>query len=105
MKCFRLNDFLMRRVKYRIIVRSCIDVMPVFKEVILIYAIGILVYSVIGMFLYSGILNTTFIEKYHEVTGEDIDEGYFLFNMNDLFNSFIFFLNISMNGAYLDLVH
>lgn len=39
------------------------------------------------------------------MTGDVIDEGYFLFNLNDLINSLIYFFNINMGGGYLGLVH
>lgn len=61
LKCFRINEFFMTRVKYKIIVKSCIDVFPVFKEVLLMYTGTILIYSVVGMFLYGGIMNTDYI--------------------------------------------
>jgi len=104
LKFFRVIDFLMMRVKLKIIFKACIDVMPIFIEIILIYTVVNLVFSMIGMFLYAGTINTEFLEKYEEMTGDVIDEEYLRLNFNDPINSFIYWLTYSMNGGYIDLV-
>lgn len=51
----------MLRVKIKIMIKSCIDVMPVFKEILLMLATVTLIYGMIGVFLFGGKLNTNFI--------------------------------------------
>lgn len=92
------------RVKMRILFKACLDVMPIFMEVVLIFTIVNLVFSMIGMFLYAGVVSTSFIEKYEEVTGSEISEDYLKLNFNDPINSFIYWLSYSMSGEFIDLV-
>ena len=46
-------------------------------------------------------MNTEYIDKYEEITGDGIDEDTLIFNFNDILNSFIFFFNTNLAGDYM----
>lgn len=104
LKLFRITKILMEIVKFKVIIKLCLDLMPILQQIILIFSMTNLVYSTISMFLYGGMLNTNFIEQYERVTGDVIDESYLLFNINDLINSFLYFLNIAITFDFFSLV-
>jgi len=55
-------------------------------------------YGTIGLFLFGGEMNTEFMEKYEEITGDELDEDTLIFNFNDPLNAFLFFLNVTFAG-------
>ena len=89
----------------RVIFKSIIDVIPIFIEIVTIVIFTTLIYSIICSFLYSGVLNTEFLEKFEEVTGDEIDESYLMLNFNDSISSFYYIMDIALKGGYGDLIN
>lgn len=103
MKFFRLIEFLMMRVELKVIFKSIVDVLPIFFEILMIVAFVNLIYSIIAQFLWAGLVNTEFIEKYEEATGDVIDEDYLKINFNDALSAFYYFMDYGLRGEYADL--
>lgn len=69
------------------------------------FTVIILTWSFLGMFFFQGELNTSFMEKYEEITGDVIEEDYFNNNFNDQINSFLYIFIVGLNGSYTDFSH
>lgn len=93
-----MNVLLMNLTTYRVLLKTCIDIVPVVVDVCKIYFIMLFFYGTVGFFLFGGVMNTEFLEKYEEITGDELDEETLIFNFNDPLNSFLFFLNVNFSG-------
>lgn len=62
-------------------------------------------FGAFAMYLYGGLLNTEFKGKYEEITGDEIDDDFLIFNFNDITNSFLYFFNINLSGDYFTAVN
>lgn len=95
----------MNMVVYKILIKVCLDITPVMTDILKIYFIILFLYGAAGLFMFGGLMNTSYIEKYEELTGEEIDEETLIFNFNDILNSFIFFFNANLAGEYMDALN
>jgi len=98
LKFIKLNIIMMNFIVYKVLVKTCLDVLPVMIDVCKLYFIMLFFYGAIGHYVFGGMINTEFLEKYEEITGDEFDEGELIFNFNDFFNSFLFFLNVNFSG-------
>lgn len=103
LKFFRIIDFLMMRVELKVLFRGCLGVLPIVLEIVTMFLIINLVFSMITVVLFSGAINTEYIEKYERITGDVIDEDYLKLNFNDTLNSFIYWTSNSFLGSYTDM--
>ena len=101
LKFIRINDLLMNMIVYKILIKVCLDIIPVMTDILKIYFIILFLFGATGLFLFGGLMNTEYIDKYEEITGDGIDEDSLIFNFNDILNSFIFFFNTNLAGDYM----
>lgn len=101
LKFIRINDILMNMMVYKILIKVCLDIIPVMTDILKIYFIILFLYGAAGLFMFGGLMNTSYIDKYEELTGDGIEEDALIFNFNDITNSFIFFFNTNLAGDYM----
>lgn len=98
-KLMMFNDVLCGLVNYKIIIKTAIHILPLLQDMISILLILLLFYSTIGMSIFGGMINSSFPQKYEELTGNSIPNQYQNMNYNDIFNSMA-----TMSLYYLDFV-
>lgn len=98
LKFIKIHVIMMGLVDYRIIIKTCFDVFPIVFDLFKIYTLVMILYATAGLFLFGGVMNTEFLDKFEEITGDELDEGTLLFNFNDMVNSLLFFFNMNMSG-------
>lgn len=95
----------MEIVDYRIIVRSCTDVLPIAVSILKLFLVIIFLYSGIGFLLFGGMINSETLEQLEE-HGIEMDPDFMFYsNFNDFLNSFIYYFFASINGGYIFNVH
>ena len=98
LKFIKMNVLLMNLTTYKVLVKTCIDILPVMIDVCKLYFIMLFFYGTIGLFLFGGKMSTEFLAIYEEITGDELDEETLIFNFNDPLNAFLFFLNVNFSG-------
>ncbi len=98
MKFIKMHKILMGFTDYEILVKTCLDVIPIVIDLLKIYLIVLIFYGTLGMFLFGGVMNTKFLGVFEELTGDELDEEMLMFNFNDIINSIIFFFNMNLAG-------
>ena len=104
LKFVRMHVILMGLVNYRIIIKTCIHIVPLIIDLLGIYMIIVLFYATVGMYLFGGIMNTGYPEVFEELSGEGLGEEAIRLHFNDLINA-CFYLVMSNLVGYLDLIH
>lgn len=99
LKFFRLHYIMtISFTSYKVIVKTCIHIVPLILDLISIYLIVVLFYATLGLTMFGGVINTGFPSKYETVVGEELDMAEINLSFNDLTNSMVYL--VTMNISY-----
>ena len=97
-----LNNLLMNFANYRVVVKTCLHIFPLILDFVSIFFVVILVFAVLGVYLFGGKIHSGFPREFENLTGESLAENFERLNFNDLPNSLLY-LGVMTLGGYANL--
>lgn len=104
LKLVRIHVILMSYINYKVIIKTIKDIFPLIMDLLSMYIVILLFYGVIGMSIFGGRIHSGFQDAFNENTGEDPEDDWERFNMNDPLGALLF-LFLQNLGGYLDFIH
>lgn len=98
LKFVRMHVIMMNFVNYKIIIKTCIHIVPLIVDLLGIFSIVVLFYATVGMYLFGGIMNTGYPEVFEEISGEGLGEEAIRFHFNDLINACLYLVMMNLVG-------
>jgi len=94
----RMHLIMMEYANYKVIVKTCVHIIPLITDLINMYIIVILFYATLGLTMFGGVINTGFPAQFESIAGEELDAAEVRLNFNDISNSIVYL--IIMNVSY-----
>jgi len=74
------------------------------QDLLLIYFVILLIFSIIGSYLFGGNISTKLGPLYKEKTGGDLNDNWDYLNFNDTLNSFLFLFSQTVQSGWSDML-
>jgi len=104
MKIISIHKILKHSSRWCSVLNGIRQVVPMLQDLLMIYFVILLIFCIIGTYMFGGKINSKFNPTYNAKTGNDMNANWDFLNFNDTLNSFLFLFALTVQSGWSDMM-